>query len=357
METADKSAGGSETGNKTCGSNRFVIGWHEAGGGRKIPNVATKLGFGDIIGALKVRLALGRNDYRVAPGLYCAGSPDGDSPVLVTANYKLTFDILRGEIEGLSAWILVLDTKGINVWCAAGKGTFGTDELVRKINEVNLAGLVDHRRIILPQLGAVGVAAHLVKKATGFNVIYGPVRAADIKKFVAGGYKKDDEMRRVTFNLRDRLTVIPVEMVLAWRFIAAIAAFFIFINAFGGRKFFWRSVARDAVPAIGGAMTGLAAVPALLPYIPGRAFSTKGIIAGTLWLALSGLRYGFTAGEWIANFFIIAPLSSFFALNFTGATTFTSQSGVEYEVKKSFDLMKYSLIFGAVLKILFKFKK
>jgi acetyl-CoA decarbonylase/synthase complex subunit gamma len=275
----------------------------------------------------------------------------------VTANYKLTFDILRKETAGLSAWILALDTKGVNVWCAAGKGTFGTEELIRKINEVNLSKIVDHKKIILPQLGAVGVAAHLVKDATGFNVHYGPVRAADIKKYIAAGFKKDNEMRRVTFDLRDRLTVIPVEIIMAWRFIAAIAAFFVFLNALFGGRFFWKKVIRDIVPSAGGVFAGLAAVPILLPYIPGRAFSVKGFIAGAAWLALSGLKFGFTVREWIANFFIITPLSSFFALNFTGATTFTSQSGTEYEVKKTFKLMKYSLIFGVIVKILSKFEK
>lgn len=356
MEIKSSCCGGSKTVDKTYEAGGSVSEWHEAGG-RKIPAVSTKLAFGDIAGMLKVRLAIGRNDYRVKPGLYRVGSPASDSPVLVTANYKLTFDILRSEIEGLSAWILVLDTKGINVWCAAGKGTFGTNELIGKINETGLSEIVEHRRIILPQLGAVGVAAHLVKNATGFNVSYGPVRAADVKRYIAGGYKKDDEMRRVNFNMRDRLTVIPVELVMAWRFIAAIAAFFVFINAFAGRKLFLRSFMRDLIPAVGGAMAGIAAVPALLPYIPGRAFSVKGFIAGAAWLALAGCRFGFNFSEWIANFFVITPLASFFALNFTGATTFTSQSGTEYEVKKTFNPMKYSLIFGAALKVIFKFLK
>ena len=355
METGKKCGCGSNAGGGMAVTPPFICGWHETDG-RKIPRVGSKLDFNDIAGALKVRLALGRNDYKVEPGLYCIGSPGSDSPVLVTANYKLTFDILRKETAGLSAWILALDTKGVNVWCAAGKGTFGTEELIRKINEANLSKIVDHKRIILPQLGAVGVAAHLVKNATGFNVHYGPVRAADIKKYIAAGFKKDNEMRRVTFNLRDRLTVIPVEIIMAWRFIAAMAAIFAFLNAFSG-KFFWNKVIRDIVPSAGGALAGLAATPILLPYIPGRAFSAKGFIAGAVWLALSGLKFGFTFGEWISNFFIVTPLSSFFALNFTGATTFTSQSGTEYEVKKNFNLMKYSLILGIVLKILTKFEK
>src|SRR3972149_4169926 len=73
---------------------------------------------------------IGRDRCRVAPGLYALGAPGGDSPVLVTANYKLTFDVLRRDAAGLDAWILVLDTRGINVWCAAGEGTFGTEEAI-----------------------------------------------------------------------------------------------------------------------------------------------------------------------------------------------------------------------------------
>ena len=57
-------------------------------------------------------------NYSVPPGLRDR-EPTGDSDVFVTANYKLTFDILRRELKGLHAWVLVLDTKSINVWCAA----------------------------------------------------------------------------------------------------------------------------------------------------------------------------------------------------------------------------------------------
>ena len=77
-------------------------------------------------------------NYTVNPGLCRVGNPDDASPALVTANYKMSFDRLRKELSGLDAWIMVLDTKGINVWCAAGKGTFGTEEAVRKIGEVGL---------------------------------------------------------------------------------------------------------------------------------------------------------------------------------------------------------------------------
>jgi len=118
-------------------------------------------------------------NYRVDPGLYAIGEPTEESPVFVTANYKLSFDLLRRAVSSIHGWILVLDTLGINVWCAAGKGTFGTDELVDRIQSSGLADVVSHRKLIVPQLGAPGIAAHEVKRRSGFQVIYGPVRAED----------------------------------------------------------------------------------------------------------------------------------------------------------------------------------
>ena len=53
-----------------------------------------------------------RDDYRVRPGLYALGAPGDDSPVLVTANYKLTLDVLRSSLRPADAWLLVVDTAG-----------------------------------------------------------------------------------------------------------------------------------------------------------------------------------------------------------------------------------------------------
>jgi CO dehydrogenase/acetyl-CoA synthase gamma subunit (corrinoid Fe-S protein) len=65
--------------------------------------------------------------------------------VLVSANYKLTFDSVRKNLNAFDCWLLILDTKGVNVWCAAGKGTFGTDELVSRINAVGLGEIVERQ--------------------------------------------------------------------------------------------------------------------------------------------------------------------------------------------------------------------
>jgi hypothetical protein len=104
-----------------------VIGSMETPEGR-VPQVSSFWTQADYLGTFKARWGIGRRHYMVDPGLYALGRPDEKSPVLVTANYKMSFDRLRRALPGRNAWILVLDTKGINVWCAAGKGTFGTAE-------------------------------------------------------------------------------------------------------------------------------------------------------------------------------------------------------------------------------------
>ena len=154
-------------------------------------------------------------DYMIDPGLYALGNPDKNSPVLVTANYKMSFDYLRRELSGRNVWILVLDTKGINVWCAAGKGTFGTEELIKRIASSGLKEIVSHRQLILPQLGAPGVAAHTVKKISGFKVCYGPIRAKDLTAYLDSGMKVTPEMRIMTFPLKERAVLIPIEFVAA----------------------------------------------------------------------------------------------------------------------------------------------
>ena len=166
-----------------------------------VPVVKTKWNQWDRWGSRGVRLGVRRDNSKVSPGLYAVGGPDAASPVFVSANYKLSFDTLREQLTGVDGWILVLDTRGINVWCAAGKGTFGTQEVIRQVQSTGLAQVVDHRKLIVPQLGAVGVAAHSVKKGCGFEVVWGPIQAKDIKSFLSSGMIANGAMRRVSFTL------------------------------------------------------------------------------------------------------------------------------------------------------------
>ena len=197
---------------------KWVIGKIPTSAG-DVPAAETSLTFADRLGSWKARWAINRMNFRVQPGLYAVGRPTAESPVFVSANYKMSFDRLRSNLEGIDGWIMVLDTRGINVWCAAGKGTFGTAEIINRIQQVRLGEIVSHRKLILPQLGAPGVSAHEVKELCGFNVIYGPIMARDIKAFIDAGYKAVPEMRKVKFTFRDRIVLIPTDLVKSSKFL------------------------------------------------------------------------------------------------------------------------------------------
>jgi hypothetical protein len=289
--------------------------------------------------------------FRVAPGLYAVGAPADSSPVLVTANYKLTFDAVRRELSGIDAWLLVLDTKGVNVWCAAGKGTFGTRELERRILAVRLDTVVSHRTIILPQLGASGVSAHEVKAATGFRVKYGPVRAHDIPAYLAQNMKKDMRMRTVEFPLHDRMAIAPAELQHAWPILLGVlagSALLALPFTQGWVALFLAAV----VPLIGAILAGALAFPALLPFLPFRAFILKGASLGIVWGLLSAFVEGaspaFTAGLTL----LCAPIVAFIAMNFTGSSTYTCQPGATLEVRRGIVPMAVSLLLGIGLAIL-----
>lgn len=319
-----------------------------------VPRVSSKLTFRDITGSWKVRWGINRMNYRVPPGLYGVGNPDKESPVLVSANYKMSFDKLRKELTGMNVWIMVLDTEGVNVWCSAGKGTFGTDELVERISKVSLSQVVSHRKLILPQLGAPGVAAHEVVKRSGFKVIYGPVKAKDLHEFIKEGMNATLEMREVKFTVFNRLVLTSIELVgtikpviIAFGILLVLRLFGIDLLTIGG-----------IVPYIGAILVGAVLVPGLLSWIPGRAFAFKGWLMGVIWALAVNIHYGwlFSASpSWkqsLVHFLLLPPISSFLAMNFTGSSTYTSLSGVVREMKIALPLMIISGILGVALLII-----
>jgi CO dehydrogenase/acetyl-CoA synthase delta subunit len=318
-----------------------------------VPLVHTEPDQQDRIGTLAVRVGINRDNYRVAPGLYGIGRPDDASPVLVTANYKLTFDALRREMGGQDAWVLVLDTMGVNVWCAAGKGTFSTDEVIRQVERSGIARVVAHRRLILPQLGATGVSSRKVKKGCGFEVVWGPVRISDIRAFLDAGMKAETHMRRVSFTTAERLVLIPVELSfvpkpLMW---VALAAFL--ISGIGPGLFSlgdawvrgWMVLAAFLTAVAAGAVV----TPALLPWIPGTAFAVKGALVGAAagMLLVLGLDMGVTSLGGVAILLCTLAMSSFLAMNFTGSTPFTSPSGVEKEMRRAIPLQLAAVLAAA----------
>jgi len=287
------------------------------------------------------------------------------APILVTCNYRMTVDLVRRDLAGVDCWLLVLETYGVNVWCAAGKGTFGTDELVRRIFASGLADYIDHETLILPQLGAVGVAAPTVKQLTGYRVIWGPVRSADLREYLEAGSSATPAMRAVTFTMAERLALAPVEFLGSLRYalwaVPALAVLAAVAVSLGTRSLAWGAVLMALLPALmayllasvaGGLLT-----PALLPWLPGRAFSVKGAVAGALLAgaalaALPGMLGGRSVLGFSAVVLMVTALASYIAVNFTGSTPYTSPSGVERELRRAVPLQAAALGVGIICWVL-----
>jgi hypothetical protein len=321
---------------------RYVQDFVATGAGA-VPLVAARLDWRDRAGAVRARAGFRRDSYRIAPGLYGIGSPDPASPVLVTANYKLTFDALRRELAGLNGWILVLDTRGINVWCAAAHRTFGTDELAQRIEKCGLPRVVSHRQLILPQLGAPGVDAHALKRASGFEVVWGPVRAKDLPRFLADAGRAEPAMRRLTFTMAERLVLAPVELSMALKPTLLVLAVMLVLSGLGPEVFrpgqAWARWLLLAPALLAGLLAGAVLVPLLLPWLPGRAFSLKGIGVALPVAGAVIARYGSSAWpEAVAQVLVCLAVSSYLAMNFTGATPYASPSGVEKEMRYAIPL-------------------
>ncbi len=295
---------------------------------QEVFTTTSTLTFADRLDHFYARWGVDRMGHRVEPGLYRLSTPTPDSPVFVTANYRLSFDALRSALPDTDGYILVLDTKGINVWCAAGKGTFGTDELVKRIELTGLSGIVRHRKLILPQLGAPGVSWPEVIRRTGFSIEYGPVRARDLPEYLKT-HSATPEMRRVRFPLRDRIVLVPVELVHVAlpAIVVAIVLYFLAGPA-------------SSLAAVTAVLAGTVLFPILLPFIPTHDFSTKGLTLGlavslpfAAWYASGpGLPGWADLLAALTPLLIIPAVTAYLALNFTGSTPFTSRTGVKKEI-------------------------
>ena len=329
-----------------------------------IARIETQLQLQDFWHDGRARLSIKRNALAIAPGLFAVGNPSELSPVLVTANYKLTFDKLRMELTGLDLWILVIETKGVNVWCSAGKGTFSAQEIINWVRQTSLDKVVAHRQLILPQLAAPGVVAHSVTKFTGFKVVYGPIRAGDIRAFIANGNKANADMRRVTFNLSERIVLTPVELVLGAKFFPFILIVFGLLDLLnngglaGGNLL--KVAGYNSLAYWLAIVIGTVLVPIMLPLLPFRSFALKGTVAGIIWSILviywgDVFQFSSQITVMLGNSLLLTALISFLALNFTGSTPYTSFTGTQKETLAAVPIQIIASLLGLTLLIVSRF--
>jgi 2-polyprenyl-3-methyl-5-hydroxy-6-metoxy-1,4-benzoquinol methylase len=240
---------------------------------------------------------------KVRPGLYAVGRPGPDSPVLVTGNFDLTVRRLLRAIDGqVDAWLLVADSAGINVWCAAGGGYFTAEKVIAAVRSSHLDKVVNHRALVLPQLCANGVDGWRIRKETGWGVHWGPIRAEDIPAYLAAGREKTDAMRLVHFPLKARLEMVTVTV----GFYALLILLPVLL--------FWRGMFWPVTASLAGLSYFYAVVH---PWLPGRDGLRKSVPLALI--ALAGLFVYTTAWNPL-------PAARLFnwAVGLTGLSVFTA---------------------------------
>ena len=142
----------------------------------------------------------------IEPGLYEAGTPAEDSPILVTANYEFTYIKVMRDLKDLNAWILCVDSNGINVWCAARGNDFGNKQLLEVVNATGIEKIANSKKLFLPQLSAGGISIPQLPKEFPFKIVFGPVWSKDLKSFLENRpMKKPDSMKLAKFSLFHRI--------------------------------------------------------------------------------------------------------------------------------------------------------
>jgi len=153
--------------------------------------------------------------FSTKTGLRVFGKPSRHSPVFITGNFDLTVRRVTKVLtqSNIDCYLLVVNTKGINVWCAAKGGHFTADQIVSLIKTSGIGELVDHRQLILPQLCAPGVNPREIYHKTGWHTKFGPAYARYIPRYIKSGFKKTAKINLVEFPIRQRL-----EMATMWAF-------------------------------------------------------------------------------------------------------------------------------------------
>ena len=285
-----------------------------------------------------------RRTYAVAPGLYYTGDCyDRDAPLLVTANYHLTVFLVVRRVRAANVRLLVIDTDGINVWCAAGKGRFGNQEIVRQLDRYPRALLTTERRLplVLPKFGMSGVELRALRQHD-VRPIVGPLYARDLPDYLASPPLRHRRNDRVDFGLQSRAFVwLPglIQLVV----LSALLASAISVVA----------VPLGAPVQLGviGVVAALGTVyPLLFPVLPGTRFAIKGLLLG---LAVSAvlLAASWVGGESLLSVFFVVPFTvaagMLVGLEFTGNSAVANYSRVKREIVLFVPISALLLVFSA----------
>jgi ubiquinone/menaquinone biosynthesis C-methylase UbiE len=141
----------------------------------------------------------------VPPAVYQLGRPGPDNPVLLTGNFLASVEAVRSAMVGRDAYLIVEDTDGWNVWCAADAGVFNAEKAAAEIELYGLDELVAAHRVIVPRLG--GRVHEPLTTLTGWQVSVGPIEARDLPLFLAQGMSPSMRSLERLYRLPERIRV------------------------------------------------------------------------------------------------------------------------------------------------------
>ncbi|MEJ2038444.1 MAG: acetyl-CoA decarbonylase/synthase complex subunit gamma [Desulfosarcinaceae bacterium] len=126
----------------------------------------------------------------VTEGVYEIGTPNENSPVLVTTNFALTYFIVSGEVEGsrVPSWLLIKDSEGLSVLTAWAAGKFAGDDVGMFVKKSGIMDKVKHNELIIPGYAA-SIVGDIEEELPGWTITVGPREAAHIPGFLKEKYK------------------------------------------------------------------------------------------------------------------------------------------------------------------------
>jgi len=125
----------------------------------------------------------------VEPGMKTFGKPNENSPVLMTANFSLTYYTVASDIEtaGIDCYLIVVDTEGLAVDCSVAGRKLTADKVAETLRKTKIEEKVKHRKLVIP-----GKAARLsgeIQDLTGWEVLVGPQDSSGIPSFLREQWK------------------------------------------------------------------------------------------------------------------------------------------------------------------------
>ena len=300
----------------------------------------------------------------IDPGLYKSGNPDKNSPIVVTSNYEFTFIKVMRDLKGLDAWVLCVDSNGINVWCAARGNDFGNSQLLEAVEATGLKNITEKKTLILPQLSAGGVATPELQKKPNefpFRVVFGPVWSKDLPEFIENRpARKPDNMKLAKFTLKHRFRGFITHTTFLLRKIFLLPLFALFLislvlNMIGlFDKFWW---AGELLLWIIGSNFLIIFLFPISKFT--RRFIYKGIFFGMLnSIALGALTYFLHSSIvfMVLNIAFFFWISFFSTMSLSGYTMATSPKEIQEEYpifsrlnKIVLTISLISMVFGIVL--------